>query len=276
MIADAATNRAHPGSTLRRIYAMLLRHLYILRGSLPRLLELAYWPTMQMIIWGFMSTFLATNSSWVAQAGGVLLAAVLLWDVLFRGQLGLSLSFMEEMWSRNLGHLFVSPLRPGELVASMMAMSFIRTLIGVGPAALLCILFYDYSVFSLGLPLIAFFANLIVLGWALGLLVVALLLRFGLGAENLAWFIGFMMAPISAVYYPVTTLPGWLQAVAWSLPATYVFEGMRAVLFEHRFRFDLLAGAVALNLLYLSISFALFMAAFQSARRRGTLLQVGE
>jgi ABC-2 type transport system permease protein len=114
------------------------------------------------------------------------------------------------------------------------------------------------------------------MGWALGLLVVALLLRFGLGAENLAWFIGFMMAPISAVYYPVSVLPDWLQAVAWCLPSTYVFEGMRSVLFEHRFRLDLLAGALALNLLYLSITFALFMAAFQSARRRGTLLQVGE
>ena len=114
------------------------------------------------------------------------------------------------------------------------------------------------------------------LGWVLGLIVVALLLRFGLGAENLAWFIGFMMAPISAVYYPVTVLQDWLQALAWSLPATYVFEGMRAVLFEHRFRFDLLAGAVTLNLLYLTIAFALFIAAFQSARRRGTLLQVGE
>jgi ABC-2 type transport system permease protein len=180
------------------------------------------------------------------------------------------------MWSRNLGHLFVSPLRPAELVVSMMAMSFIRTLIGVGPAALLCILFYDYSIFSLGLPLIAFFVNLIMLGWALGLLVVALLLRFGLGAENLAWFIGFMMAPISAVYYPVSVLPGWLQKLAWVLPSTYVFEGMRAVLFEHRFRFDLLAGAVAFNLIYLAAAFALFIAAFQSARRRGSLLQVGE
>ena len=275
-MTEQIANEARSTGAARRIYAMLLRHLYILRGSLPRLLELAYWPTMQMIIWGFMSTFLATNSSWVAQAGGVLLAAVLLWDVLFRGQLGLSLSFMEEMWSRNLGHLFVSPLRPAELVVSMMAMSFIRTLIGVGPAALLCIFFYDYSIFSLGLPLIAFFVNLMMLGWALGLLVVALLLRFGIGAENLAWFIGFMMAPISAVYYPVSVLPAWLQWAAWALPSTYVFEGMRAVLFEHGFRLDLFAGAVAFNLVYLAIAFAVFIAAFQSARRRGSLLQVGE
>ena len=275
-MTEQIANEARSTGAARRIYAMLLRHLYILRGSLPRLLELAYWPTMQMIIWGFMSTFLATNSSWVAQAGGVLLAAVLLWDVLFRGQLGLSLSFMEEMWSRNLGHLFVSPLRPVELVVSMMAMSFIRTLIGVGPAALLCILFYDYSIFSLGPPLIAFFFNLMMLGWALGLLVVALLLRFGIGAENLAWFIGFMMAPISAVYYPVSVLPAWLQWAAWALPSTYVFEGMRAVMFEGSFRADYFAAALALDLVYLAVGAAIFFIAFRDARRRGALLQMGE
>jgi ABC-2 type transport system permease protein len=260
----------------RRIWAMLLRHVYILRGSLPRLLELAYWPTMQMVIWGFVSTFLATNSSWVAGAAGVLLAAVLLWDVLFRGQLGLSLSFMEEMWSRNLGHLFVSPLRPTELVAAMMAMSLIRTLIGVGPAAVLCIFFYDYSIFTLGPPLIAFFVLLMALGWVLGLCVVALLLRFGLGAENLAWFMAFMLAPVSAVYYPVTVLPTWLQWIAWALPSTHVFEGMRWVLFKGQVRFDLMASAAVLDLVYLGLAYLAFLAAFRSARRRGLLLQVGE
>lgn len=102
--------RGNPmGGSARRIAAMVLRYWYLLRGSWPRLLELAYWPTVQMIMWGFISQFMATNSTWVAQAAGVLIAAVLLWDVLFRGQLGVSVSFLEEMWSRNLGHLFVSP-----------------------------------------------------------------------------------------------------------------------------------------------------------------------
>ena len=192
----------------RRIGAMVLRHVYILRGSWPRLLELAYWPTVQMIIWGFITQFLRTNSSWVANAFGVLLAAVLLWDVLFRGQLGFSLSFLEEMWSRNLGHLFVTPLRPIEHVLSMMAMSLIRTLIGVVPAALLAIRLYDFSVFTLGLPLVGFFASLMFASWSVGLFVTALMLRYGLGAESLAWFFIFLLAPVSAVYYPVSVLPG--------------------------------------------------------------------
>jgi ABC-2 type transport system permease protein len=267
---------APEGISLRRIGAMVLRHLYVLRGSWPRLLELAYWPTMQMIIWGFITVFLYTNSSYVARAFGVLLSGVMLWDVLFRGQLGFTLSFMEEMWSRNLANLFVSPLKPIEHVLSLVAMSLIRTLIGVTPAALLAIPLYNYSIFSLGLPLVGFFFNLLVMSWAMGLPITALILRFGQGAENLAWFLLFLLAPVSAVYYPVTTLPAFLQHVAWALPSVYVFEGMRAVLIEHRFRADLMLEAAALNLFYLALGVSIYLAVFRQARRHGLLMQQGE
>src|SRR5271169_4269327 len=150
-----------------RVWAMLLRYLYLLRSSWPRTLELLYWPTLQMLIWGFMSQFLYSNSSYVFRAFGVLLAAVMLWDVLFRGQLGLSISFLEEMWARNLGHLFVTPLRPSEWVAALLVMSLLRVLIGMVPAALLAIVLYHYSIFSLGPPLAAFFAVLLIMGWSL-------------------------------------------------------------------------------------------------------------
>ncbi len=265
-----------PGLSARRIGAMVLRYVYVLRGSWPRLVELAYWPTMQMIIWGFITEFLYTNSSWVAQAFGVLLSAVLLWDVLFRGQLGFSLSFLEEMWARNLGNLFVSPLRPIEHILSMMTMSLIRTIIGVGPAALLAIPLYHYSVFDLGLPLVAFFANLLVMGWAVGLMVTGLVLRYGLGAENLAWFAIFALAPVSAVYYPVSALPEWLQWISWALPSAHVFEGMRSLLVDHVFRADLLLGAAALNAVYIGIGIAVYLRFFELARKKGLLLQIGE
>jgi ABC-2 type transport system permease protein len=260
----------------RRIGAMVLRHLYVLRGSWPRLLELAYWPTMQMIIWGFITLFLSTNSSYVAHAFGVLLSGVLLWDVLFRGQLGFTLSFMEEMWSRNLANLFVSPLRPIEHVLSLILMSLIRTLVGILPAALLAIPLYHYSIFGLGLPLVGFFFNLLVMSWAMGLPITALILRFGQGAENLAWFLIFLLAPVSAVYYPVGVLPGWLQPVAWALPSTYVFEGMRSVLVDKHFRADLMLGATALNVVYIAIGVFVYLAVFRMARRHGLLMQQGE
>ncbi len=264
------------GASLRRVGAIVRRHIYLLRGSGPRILELVYWPTVQMVLWGFITVFLVNHSSWVAQASGVLISGVLLWDVLFRGQLGVSLVFMEEMWSRNLGHLFVSPLRPGELAAALLVMSLIRTLIGVGGAALIAIPLFHFSIFDIGLPLLAFFVNLIVMGWAIGLLVSGIVLRHGLGAESMAWIAIFAVQPISGVYYPIETLPVWLQYVAHILPSSHVFEGMRAVLFDGNFRVDLLANALLLNTVYLAAGIAAFLAYFRIARVRGQLLHVGE
>ncbi|MFL6653632.1 MAG: ABC transporter permease, partial [Sulfurifustis sp.] len=182
--------------SFRRVGALVLRHLYLLRGSWPRVLELVYWPTVQMVLWGFITLFFMTSSSWVAQAAGVLISAVLLWDVLFRGQLGVSLTFIEEMYARNLGNLFVSPLRLSELIAGQLTMSFIRTLIAVGGAALIAIPLFHYSIFSLGVPLLAFFTNLIVMGWALGLIMSGIIMRYGLGAENIAWGAVFILQPL--------------------------------------------------------------------------------
>ncbi|HYB08832.1 MAG TPA: ABC transporter permease [Alphaproteobacteria bacterium] len=262
--------------SLRRMTAMVLRYLYLLRGSWPRIAELIYWPTVQMILWGLISQFFVTHSSYVAQAAGILIAGVLLWDVLFRSQLGVAVSFLEEVWARNLGQLFVTPLRPYELMLSLAAMSFIRTIVGIVPAALLCIPLYHYSIFTIGLPLVAFFINLMVFGWAMGLMVSGCILRYGLGAESLAWLAIFALAPISGVYYPISILPGWLQPIAWALPASHVFEGMRAVMFEHVFRTDLLMQALLLNAFYLVIGGVVFLAFFRAVRRRGLLLQMGE
>lgn len=261
---------------LSRIGALVLRHLYLLRGSWPRLLELIYWPTVQMVLWGLITQFLVTESVWVQQAGGALIAGVLLWDVLFRGQLGFSLVFLEEMWSRNLGHLFASPLRPIEMVTAFMLMSLIRTLIGVGGASIIAIILYHYSIFDLGLSLIAFFFGLIVMSWALGMVTSALILRFGLGAESLAWFLVFALAPVSAVYYPVSVLPEWLEPLAFVLPSAHVFEGMRAVLIDGVVRYDLLLNILILDAIYLAIGIAVFLLAVRIARVRGLLHQVGE
>ena len=260
----------------RRIWAMVLRNYYLMRGSWPRIIDLIYWPTLQMTLWGFITLFFLEHSSWVAQAAGVLLSAVLLWDVLFRGQISLFLSFLEEMWSRNLGHLLVSPLRPVELAAALVVTSLVRTLIGVGGAAVLAILLFDFSIFDLGLPLIAFFVNLIALGWSLGLVVSGLVLRFGQGAEGLAWAVVFLIQPVSGVYYPISVLPEWLQIIAAALPSSHVFEGMRALLIDEVFRADLLMNAVALNVLWLAAGLGIFLYVVRLARDKGLILQMGE
>jgi len=264
------------GASLVRIGAMVLRHLYLLRTSWPRVIELMYWPTIQMILWGLVSDFFLTNSSWIAQAAGVLLAGVILWDVLFRGQLGFSLVFTEEMWSRNLGHLFSSPLRPWEFIAALMLISLLRTIIGMSGAVGFAYLLYHFSIFSLGFSLITFFFNLILMGWAVGLVVSGLILRFGLGAESLAWFLVFAFAPVSCIYYPIDILPEWLQSIATVLPSALVFEGMRTVLFDGIFRYDLFWKALGLNIVYILVGIGIFTYFFRSARDRGLLHQIGE
>jgi len=264
------------GLSLYRIGALALRYLYLLRSSRIRIIELAYWPTVQMILWGFITQYLMTHSSVLHQAAGLLLSGVLLWDVLFRSQLGLSVVFFEEMHARNLAQLLISPLQPIELIIALMSISLVRTLIGVGIAVLLAIPFYGFNLFMLGPPLIGFFLNLLLMGWAIGLLVSALVLRYGMGAESIAWAAIFALAPLCGIYYPVATLPGWLQPLAWILPASYVFEGMRAVLLDHTFRLDYLLYALLLNVGYLGLGIGVFLATIHKARERGSLLQSGE
>lgn len=266
---------------LRRIWGLMYRHLALYRRSWPRLLELAYWPVLQMCIWGFTASFLASRAGarlggGVGIAAGTLLGGVLLWEVALRSQMGVAVSFLEELWSRNLGHLFVSPLRPWEMVAALIGMSVIRMTTGVLPAIGLAWVLYSYNLFSLGPILVIFFANLMVMGWWVSLGVVSLILRHGVGAEALAWSVLFGLTPFSAVFYPVSVLPAALQPVALALPSAHVFEGMRAILNQGTVRWDHLAWAAALNVVWTIAAVAVFARQFHAARVRGALLGAGE
>jgi ABC-2 type transport system permease protein len=259
-----------------RVGAMVLRYLYLLRSSWSRVLELIYWPAVQLLVWGFLQFYIAQNSGFFARAGGVFIGAVMMWDILFRGQLGFSISFLEEMWSRNLANLMISPLRPIEFVMALMVMSIVRLAIGMVPVSLIAIAFFGFNIYGLGLALAAFFMNLMLTSWSVGLVVSGLVMRNGMGAESLAWTMMFLIMPVICVYYPVSVLPDWLQWLAWALPPTYVFEGMRALILEQQFRADLMIGAFALNAVYFAIAVATFLALLRSARRIGSLLQSGE
>jgi ABC-2 type transport system permease protein len=260
----------------RRTAAMVLRYWYLMRSSWPRILDLIYWPTVQMVMWGFLQLYIAQKAGFFARAGGTFIGAVLLWDILFRGQLGFSVSFLEEMWARNLGNILMSPLRQAEFIVALMIMSIVRLAVGLVPVSLLAIAFFGFNLYGLGLALAAFFANLMLTSWAVGIFVSGLVLRNGLGAENLAWTIMFIFLPLTCVYYPVTTLPDFLQVLAWALPPTYVFEGMRALLVQHIFRADLMLEALTLNAVFFAAGVAAFVLLLRSARRQGSLMQTGE
>jgi ABC-2 type transport system permease protein len=275
-LSSPARGGGWAGGSPRRVAAMMLRYWYLLRSSWPRLLDLVYWPTVQMVTWGFLQYYITSNAGFFAKAGGTFIGAVLLWDILFRGQLGFSISFLEEMWSRNIGNLMMSPLRPFEFITALMVMSVVRLSIGAVPVTFLAIVFFGFNLYGLGFALGAFFVNLMLTSWAIGIFVSGLILRNGMGAENLAWSIMFLFMPLTCVYYPVTTLPVWLQPVAWMLPPTYVFEGMRALLIQKVFRPDLMLEALALNAVFFAGGVLAFRGLLRSARRHGSLMQTGE
>jgi len=264
------------GNSFERVAAMTLRYWYIIGASWPRLLEAVYWPAMTVSVWGFLQLYLSEEKSNLAGAAGLFLGAVLLWDILFRGQLGFTFTFLEEIWSRNLANLMMSPLRPAELALSLMVMSLVRLTIGTIPVVIIAALVFGFNIFVLGIAAAGFFACLVLLGWALGLVVSGIVLRNGLGAESLAYSVMIVLLPVSCVYYPVSILPVWLQPIAWMLPTAYVFEGLRSILLEHAFRADLMLAAFALNIVYLAAGFAAFLLLLRSARHNGALLSTGE
>lgn len=260
------------GFSITRIYAMALRYLYLLRRSPMRIVELVYWPFMNLAVWGFITVYLRSNAFGITQAAGLFLGAVVLWEILIRSNLGMTVTFVEEFFSRNLGHLFISPLRPYELLIGCMLTSLVRTIVSLLPAILGLVPLFGYSIFDLGAPLIAFYLILSMFGWAFGMFIMAILIRWGLAAEAFAWAAMFAIMPIAGVYYPIAALPAWLQPIAWGLPSAYVFEGMRAIVLEGVVRTDYLVKGLLLDGVYLALGIAIFQWTFHIARKRGLLL----
>jgi ABC-2 type transport system permease protein len=265
-----------PAASANRIWGMVLRNWYVIRSSWPRTAELIYWPLVQMLTWGFLQTYLAQVTSLAGRAAGLFIGGVLLWDILVRSQLGFAVAFLEEVWSRNLGHLMMSPLRPAELVAALILVSLIKLSVAMVPVALMAYFFFGFNLLSLGVGFAALFANLAIMSWSMGLVSAGVVLRWGLGAESFAWLVAFVLLPLCCVYYPVTTLPGWLQPVALALPPTYVFEGLRAIVLNGTFEVSYMIKAFGLNLAYFAVGAAAFAVFLHRARVHGSLVQMGE
>ena len=259
-----------------RIGALLTRHLYLYRRSFPRLMEIIYWPFVDLVIWGFITVYLAQYQNSLPSFVTFFLGALILWDVLFRAQQGITISFLEEVWSRNLMNLFASPLKPSEFLTATMLLSIGKVAAVSCVTVTAALLFYSFNVFVLGVSLIPFILNLIVTGWCIGVLTTGLIMRYGQEVEVLAWGLVFLFQPISCVFYPMHVLPSWLQAIAWINPAAHIFEGMRAVITTGTFPGAELAWASGLNAVYLSGLIMWFHMMFAVCKEKGLLVRVGE
>lgn len=259
-----------------RIFALSLRHIYLIKSSLPRIIDLIYWPTIQIFLWGFVSKFFSQNSDYYNDAVGVILSAAILYDFLLRSSLSYNIMFLEEIWSRNFTNLFIAPIKLKEIIAALTFTAIIRTLIGMVPATIIAIPLFGISIFEIGLPLIFLLIILYIFGVTLGLFVTSGLLRFGPSFENIAWASMFFLAPFGCVYYPPEILPEWLQPMVNLLPLVHIFEEMRNILVNNTVEYFNIIKAFYISMIYFTLSVITFYLSYYGARSRGTLMNMGE
>jgi len=259
-----------------KIYGLFLRHFYLIIRSFPRVLDLIYWPSIQITLWGFISNFFAIHSMYYNNAVGVILSCAILYDFLFRTSIGFNMLFLEEIWSRNFTNLFIAPIKISEIIISLIFTALIRALIGLVPAIIITSPLFGISLLDLGINLFFLFLSLYIFGITLGILVSSGLLRFGPSFENIAWSTMFLLAPFGCIYYPAEILPDIFQKIAYCLPLVYIFEESRNILINQSVDYQNIIMAFVLNLFYLCIAISLFYYSFSKARKKGTLINIGE
>jgi ABC-2 type transport system permease protein len=229
------------------------------------------WAAIDVVLWGFITKYLSGVGGAVFSLAPALLGAVVLWNFLIRTMQGISTAFFEDVWSRNFLNIFASPLTMGEYILGLVSTSTVTTTFSFLMMIILTALLFNFSIFSFGLPLLAFILVLFFFGVSLGIFAVALVLRLGPAAEWFVWPIPAVISPFVGVYYPISTLPYWMQLVGQAFPPTYVFEGMRALLLHGTISLSNLFIGGALSLAYIVLMYAFFRAVYRHAIRSGLI-----
>lgn len=213
----------------RRVRAVARRHAYVLLRAPHRLFDVTVWPLVDVLLFGSIGVFVNQQATPGRVAGGYLLSGILLWHVVYQSQISLATGFLEETWSRNLVNLLVTPMRESEYVAGVALFGLVKLAIGMAVVLVSALGFYAFDVSHANLGLVPIAGVLLAVGWVIALFVIALLLRFGEGAEVLAWGIFFVVMPLSGVFYPVTALPRVMRPIAYALPTTHAFRAGRSL-----------------------------------------------
>jgi len=259
---------------ITRIYALVLRYLYLYPRSIPRILDVIFWPIVDILIWGFLTAYLAQFKTNNVSFAHILLGAIIFWDFVLRAQQSVSISFLEEVWERNLLNLFVTPITLADFILATVFVGLARIFLIGATLYIASLVFFQFNLFSFGILLIPLVVNLFFFGWILGLIATSILLRFGQSAQVLAFALTTLIQPFMAVFYPVSVLPKFLQYIALSIPATHVFEGMRTVVIKGIVPLDHLVIATLLNFIWLTISLLIFVKMFEYVRNEGKLLKL--
>ncbi len=260
-----------------RIAAMFQRYVLLHRRSLIRAFDICFWPVMDLLIWGFVTLYLQTITSGpVAQLIVFLIGTMIAWDIHYRGQQAVTISLMEEIWTRNVVNILICPIRLWEWITASFLYGALKVSVVTILLSLLAKGLYAFSIVRVGWVFIPLAANLLLFGWAIGLFTAGVLLRFGYAAEALIWGVPFLLQPFSCVFYPVSSLPTWAQVIARCLPSTYVFEGLRMSLRGDAVGWTTWFWIVGLTSGYLLLGIGCFVWFFRLARSTGRLSRLGQ
>jgi ABC-2 type transport system permease protein len=254
---------------LQRILGVFLRYLYVMRKGLHHLSDLFYWPLVDILLWGLTSMWMQSQDFQVQNLPLILMTALIFWQISWRGSVDISVTLLQELWQRNLVNFFSTPLKFSEWIIGILLLSLCKLAISVTFSALAVYVLYSLNVFTVGWAFLPFAASLLIFGWTIGFLASSAIIYWGHGVEMFAWMIGALFAPFSAVFYPVETLPGWARAISWCLPTTYIFEGMRSILYKGVFSTYYFWISIALNAIFLTGAISLFRFMFEKSRHKG-------
>ena len=259
-----------------RINALMLKYWYNATRNFFRILEVFYWPLMGMLIWGFTTYYisdLVKNNSVI----NVFLGGAILWTFFIIAQMDIGVFILEDIWNRNIFNLFASPIKISELIISTTLFGLIRCILSFIFLVSIAYLLYSFNILGIGIVYVSMFAfGLILFGWVTGIFIVGLIFRFGLKVQSLLWVIGWLIQPFSAVFYPLSTLPIWLQKISLLLPTTYIFEGMRTAFSKNIIDFHGLILSFAINIILLILAYIFFERSIKFAKKTGMLTKFHE
>lgn len=254
--------------SLKRAWGVFLRYFFIVT-RLDQIADLFYWPIIDIFLWGMTSVWMQKQEEGVPALALFVLTGLIFWQIVWRANYEVGVNLLQEFWNRNLVNLFSTPLKLREWILGATFLCFFKILVSLAFGALIVFLLYEMNVFMMGWAFLPFAALLTFSGWMIGFLAGSIVIYWGQRFQMLVWMMPYLFAPFSAVFYPVSVLPAWGQSIAWALPTTYIFEGMRKILTEGIFPTSYFFMSLTLNILYLVVAVGIFKYMFEKSRVKG-------
>ncbi len=258
---------------INRVFALILRHLMTWPRSLERVADAFWWPTMNLLIWGLVNVYLQKETGATGHFVQLFLGGLLMWTLVTRSQEEMGMLFLQEAWDRNLLNIFSSPITIWEFSMATIGLSLTKLMLTFLWMFFLAFVLFTFNIFTLGWILIPYALVLITFGWGLGFFINGLILQYGYRIQVFAWTLTMVVLPFSGVYYPMSTLPQWMQIVAKGVPASYIFEGMRHAFLTRTIDVTGLLIAVGLNVVYLILGMWFFSHSYRKAQQSGMIMK---